>query len=372
MNVLGQACKASYKALCRAPMLWSIRRLVEWEPLRDPTPGYTIVIAGMHRLWPVAVANLRLIASCDQTDLAEVILVMDESVDRLPSAFQHAIAQVSREGLPIRLLGYDDRQRRTAHRINWGWVYSWLSWSKGIAAARTRRVILHDLDAMPIGRDVFRRLVGASRSADAQFQGIRYYSGNGVTPEMRLVTTFEMVIDVEWLRRSARPVEGFNQIRLVDGRYADFDTWLEVQRRAPRRHVEPIDPHKLVHPSQLICQFTDLMAGRRHRLDRGHQLPILFYFCHLGDPSISLDSPSEEIADPAADRIALFGRDCDLTPIRPESWAWMEKQIRRLEQHLHGATRSHVERYLRGFVLRAGASRTVGREPLEAGGVADR
>jgi hypothetical protein len=367
-----QLAKFGYKSVRRAPLLWQLRGLVSWDPLGEPEPGYTIVIAGMRRLWPVAIANLRLIAECDRMHLREVVLVMDDSIEQLPREFLAGTTEMESAGLPLRIIGYDDAQRRTAHRINWGWVYSWLSWSKGIAAARTGRVILHDLDAMPIDPGLFRRLFEAAEQAEAQFQGVRFYSGNGVTPEMGLVTTFEMVIDIAWLRRAARPIEGFNQIRLVDGHYVDFDTWLEVQRRAPRRRVEEVAADSLVHPSQLICQFTEHMAGRDDRLARGHQLPILQYFYYLGDTSTPLDAVGDRIADPLADSAPFFGKPAKLTSIHPASWAWMEKQIRRLEQHLHGTTRPEVHHYLRGFVQRAGDERTVGREPLDAGGVPDR
>ena len=370
--MIRQLAKAAFKSAKRAPLLWQLRRLSSWEPLVSPEPGYSIVIAGMRRLWPVALANLRLIAACDRKDLHEVLLVMDDELDRLPAEFRRLAEEIGSNGLPLRVIGYDDRQRRIAHRINWGWVYSWLSWSKGIAAARTGRVILHDLDAMPIDTGVFRRLFEASQANAAQFQGIRYYSGSGVTPQMRLVTTFEMTIDIEWLRRSARPLEGFNQVRLVDGRYVDFDTWLEVQRRAPIRRVEPIEPASLVHPTQLICQFTDHVAGRDSRLHSGHQLPILLYFVHLGNASTDLEAAGDRYADSRAQSAPLFGREADLSRVHPAGWAWMEKQIRRLEQHLFGGTRPHVAHYLRGFASRAGEARTVGREPIAAGGVEDR
>jgi hypothetical protein len=48
--------------------------------------------------------------------------------------------------------------------------------------------------------------------------------------------------------------------------------------------------------------------------------------------------------------------------IPPEHWAWQEKQIRRIEQVLFGRSRPEVVDYLRGFIDRAGNSRTVGHE----------
>lgn len=372
MAVINEYAKVVWKTVKRAPMTRRLRRLVSWEPLRDATPGYTVVIAAMHRLWPVAVANLRLIARMRTPSMREVIVVLDCATDEVPSRMREAVEELRRGGLSIRVLGYSPEQLAVARSIEWGWVYSWLSWSLGIGAASTRRVLLHDLDALPIDEDLFERLFWAAEQSDAHFQGIRNYVGSGVRAEMNLVTTFEMMLDAQWLRSSADPFEGFNQVRLVDGRYVDFDTWLEVQQRAPRRRVEPIPERALVHPSQLICQFTDHCAGRGGRTSPSNSLPILAYFVSLGDPAFGLGDLAVAAADPQARQAVLWGRPSDIGVIAPEGWAWMEKQIRRLEQHLFGATRPEIEDFLAGFKRRAGDRRSVGVEPLEAGGVPDR
>lgn len=180
------------------------------------------------------------------------------------------------------------------------------------------------------------------------------------------------LLDAHWLRSNAEPFDGFNQVRLVDGRYVDFDTWLDVQQRAPRRRVEPIPEWSLVHPSQLICQYTDHVAGRGGRTSPTNRLPILAYFVNLGDPSFGLGDLAVAAADPSAGQALLWGRPSDIGSIAPDGWAWMEKQIRRLEQHLFGATRPEIEDFLVGFKRRAGDRRTVGAEPIESGGVPDR
>ncbi len=364
--------KFSLKSSRRLPLLWQIRNLVHWAPLSKPEDGYTIVIAAMHELWPVAAANLRLIAQCDKTDLREVLVVIDQTIDRISEAFSKVIREVESQGLKVRLLGYSPVQVRVARRIHWGWVYSWLSWCTGISEAKTRWVLLHDLDAMPIDPGVFHKQFRAAREAQCQFQGIRYYSGNGVFPEMRLATTFEMVLDAEWLRKEARPIECFNQIRLVGGRYVDFDTLLNVQQRAPLRSAEPIAESSLVHPTQLICQYTDLLAGRQQRIESANRLPVLYYFMHLGDPQFDLTDLGDQLADIHLANVNFFDCSVNMSRVEPSSWAWMEKQIRRLEQALYTSTRPHVQHFLRGMIARAGSRRTVGHEPIEAGGVAER
>ncbi len=58
----------------------------------------------------------------------------------------------------------------------------------------------------------------------------------------------------------------------------------------------------------------------------------------------------------------MFGRTAFIDGIDPDAWAWMEKQIRRIEQTIFGGTRPEVESYLRGIIRRAGSRRTVGEE----------
>lgn len=372
MTVINEYAKVVWKSVKRAPLTWRLRGVVSWEPMREPSAGYTLVIAAMRQLWPVAAANLRLISKMRTPSMREVIVVFDGEAGEVPSAIRDLTADLERQGLRIRILGYSREQASVARAIQWGWVYSWMSWSIGIGAATTRRVLLHDLDALPIDADLFERLFWASEQADAQFQGIRHYSGNGVHTGMNLVTTFEMVLDAKWIRENAEPLDGFNQVRLVDGRYVDFDTWLAVQRQAPRRRVEPISETAMVHPSQLICQFTDHLAGRGGRTSSTNRLPILAYFVHLGDPSFSLGDLAVATADPLRRSVPLWGRATDLASIPADAWAWMEKQIRRLEQHLFGSTRPEIEDLLIGFKRRAGNRRTVGSEPLALGGVEDR
>ena len=372
MSPLSDYAKVAWKSIKRTPITRRLPGLVNWAPMESPMEGYTVVIAAMHRLWPVVVANLKLISKMRRSSMHEVIVVVDVDEAGLPELLRHAIDRLREAGLPIRMLHYSDAQLRVARSIQWGWVYSWMSWSIGIGAAETKRVILHDLDALPIDEGLFERLYAAAEKTGSQFQGIRAYRANGVTAEMNLVTTFELVLDAEWVRANAEPHEGFNQATVVDGRYVDFDTWLAVQHRSPVRTLEPVSADALVHPSQLICQFTDHVAGRGGRTSPTNRLPILAYFVHLGDPDFSLGDLAFAIADSRTRSATMWGRETDIGSIPAEGWAWMEKQIRRLEQHLYGATRPEIEDYLEGFKRRAGDKRTVGVEILAEGGVEDR
>lgn len=359
------------KRLKWLPINLSVRNLVTWETMGEPVPGYTVVLACMKRLSPLAEANLRLCARQDVSRMSEMILVFDCPVDEIPAGVLDAVREVS-PSVKVRLVGYGDRQDEVARRINWGWIYCWLSWSLAIGQTRTRAMIIHDLDAMPIYPGLFERLYDNWLEEEAEFCGIRLYGSNGVTADMGLVTTYEMTLDAAYLREKFRPFDLLNKFRLVDGRVVNLDTLLNPQWLSPRRSraVRPIDETWLVHPSLLICYYIDLVSGRRNLHGVNHTLPVLPYFLHLGGDGDPLAAIGPQLAVPGAQSVTAFGQEMGIDGIEPQHWAWMEKQIRRLEQVLYGKTRQDVKDYLRGFISRAGEQRTVGVE-IGASAVAD-
>jgi hypothetical protein len=353
--------KLQRKRLKRFPLHLMLRNLAAWEPQISQEPGYTVIMACMQELSSVAIANLRLCTLLNQPRLHELLLVFDCPLDQIPQNVRRAVRESS-SSMVIRLIGYDNRQYRVAKRINWGWVYSWLSWSVAIREVQTRVAIIHDLDAMPLASNIFEQIYDNWLQHGAEFCGISYYKGNGVVEEMSLVRTFEMAFDAGFVRRTFQPFDLFNKLRWFDGRGLDFDTMLDIQRRSPRRVVQPIDQTQLVHPSQLICQYNYLVSERVGFKGQTHMLPILAYFMYLGGDTGSLVVATPALAEIGATAIPLFGRRVPIDGIAPEGWAWMEKQIRRLEQHCFGKTRPDVEAFLHGMILRAGSHRTVGKE----------
>src|SRR5690348_7975207 len=70
----------SRRGLMRAVIRW----LVSWKRLREPEEGYTIVIAGMHRLIEVALANISFVGRMDLRGVRELLLVLDCTEDQIP------------------------------------------------------------------------------------------------------------------------------------------------------------------------------------------------------------------------------------------------------------------------------------------------
>ena len=360
-NDVSNLIRLKRKEWTRSPMHLLLRNLVSWEQLKRADPGYTVVIASMAALAPLVVANLRLAARQSSARMRELILVIDCPADRIPDTIQATVRECS-EFMRIRVIAYTDWQHFVARRLNWGWAYSWLSWSLGIAHSATRALIIHDLDALPIFPGLFESLYDNWLDSGAEFCGIKQYRGNGVSDEMNLVTTFELALDAGYLRERFRPFDLFNKLRLMEGRLIDFDTMLHVQLQSRKRALREVFQSHLVHPSGVVCQYTDLVAGRTTFARRSHNLLMLPYFFFLGGDSAMLFSVSPQLRRMNSETIRLLGRRLHIDGIPPSHWAWMEKQIRRLEQAVAGYTRPEIAEYLDGFIHRAGEFRTVGRE----------
>lgn len=341
------------KHLKRAPINFLIRNLVEWRPLTDPIEGYTVVMGCMGAMERVAIANLRAIGGQEADNLVELILVFDGPVEGISRAVREEIESHPLRG-KIRLAGYSSRQHRVARLINWAWVYSWLSWSIAIGLVRSRSVIIHDLDAIPIRRDFFEGLYGGWRETRAQFRGVRWYWGCGATREMRLPTTFELVLDAPYVRGKHRASDAFNKLRVVEGRIVDFDTFLWVEWQAPERAIGPVEETELMHPSQVICDYMEFVNGRKGLSGRVHSLAMLPYYHHLGGDDQALRLATAALSDPSASSFPLDVHDLAVDGCSPAHWAWMEKLIRLAEHGLFGRVRPEVEAFLAPFARRAG------------------
>jgi len=325
----------------------------------------------MRTLAEVVLANLSALERCELAAAREIILVFDCELQSVPEEVKKAATRLARR-VPTRILGYSPWQLHVARKIDWGWVYAWLSWCIGIGAAGTRRVQLHDLDALALDSKFFDRLHAHAEQEKLQFLGVHYYEGSGVTRAMRLPMTFELSLDAAWLRATFHPVDVFNKLRIVDGRVIDFDTMLWLEWQTPARSVLPISETQILHPSQMICNYIDLR--RRGHVILGkqpHNLLMLPWFLHLGGNSELLRVVGQQLAVPGTESVSMLDQQARIGHLSPAHFAWIEKQIRRGEQAFFGGTRPEVAQYLRGIVSRAGEQRTVGREPLTAAGVPD-
>lgn len=339
------------KALSRGAMAWMIRGLVDWKPMAAPEEGYTVLIGCASRLAPLLKANLALLARLDLSNARKILVVVDAAKEDLGAAFEDQCRAVS-DALPLEFLYYDAGQLRVARRIEWGWVYSWLSWCKGIAACTTRHAFLHDFDALLLGPRILEERYAAIRERGVQYLGIDFYRGLGIERVDGLARTFELMFDAAHVREHHRPIELFNRVGRLSGKRVEFDTLLYPQARAGRSDVLRLDETLLVHPSQMICQYVDFVAGRGVPWNN-NLLMIPYYELLGGDPRL-FDAVRAQLVG-GKKRPELWGRELVVGRLSPRHAAWMEKQASRLEAVVEGGTRASVAEYFGAVNALAGS-----------------
>ena len=320
----------------------SLSRLIEWTPLNEPVPGYTIVIGCVTELAGLAVANLKALGRCDLTGAVEILLVFDRPLDQV-AAVTGLPESVS--GIPVRVLGYSVSQDRAARRISWGWVYAWMSWSIGIAESRTRAVLLHDLDAMPLKSDLFLKLSASFAASGSTFQGVRPYSGNGFVEADGFVATYEMLLDASVLREKAKAIDAFSRFGKRDGVWVDYDTFLSLEERLGSCSICPVEAEDLFHPSQLLCQYTDHL-NTPHRLPAGGgNLVLLPYLLYVGGAE-EMFVEALAVLKEGGSSFLIRSKRLDISGANSEQVEWQRVQVERLETSLFQGLRPEVAEWL--------------------------
>jgi hypothetical protein len=327
----------------------AIRRVISpfrrWRPLDDPESGYTILIGCNAPLAAMLGANLQMLSQQDLTDCDKIIVVFDRPAGQI----EYPVERVMRErfpSLPLEFLYYPRRQAKVFGALRWAWIYSWASWMQALAACRTRYALLHDFDAMLLRRDIIQERYREISRRGAQWCGIKYYKGNGVVADDGLVTTFEMMLDVPFVRERFRPIDAFNHVAVYNGRTVDFDTFLYAQTRGGKSFVLPIAEADMVHPSQVICQFSALSRTGRYAPPNGGNLWFVPYFLYLSGEPASMERATADLLTTRDRTIPFFGGRLDASLLTQAQFDRVVKQVGYLERAVAGEVRPDVQAYL--------------------------
>ncbi len=331
------------KVLARRAMSAVIAPLVRWEPLADPRTGYTVLVGCNHKLSGLLMANLSTLARQRRENLHEVILAIDGSEAEVGFNVTERAARVA-PSLPVRVIHYNDKQRAASRKIDWGWVYAWMSWCIGIASTTTRYAMLHDFDALLLDPNVLEDRFREIQARKVQYLGIAYHAGGGTRESDRLCRTFELMFDAQFVRSHNKPIDLFNTMRWMGGRRVEFDTFLNAQHMAGERDIIPLPPEHMVHPSQMICQFVDYCQGRGRVPDNNNLMMIPYYEYLGGDVSLMADL-TQQMQAGARSSVTLWNRTMDVTRFSEPHRAWMRKQAMRMEESLSPAPRREVVAY---------------------------
>lgn len=289
-----------------------LRNLVEWPEGSALEPGCTAIIGMCHRLPGVLLGNLHCLLAAAWPELRHVIIVVDGARGCVAAELEAQAKALSTPAVPIDIHYYSAHQAELTESLRLPWVFSWLSWSIAWSHCRTRHALIHDYDALVFG-DTLQQRYDRFAADDAAIQGIRWYSGNGVETSDRLATTFEAFVDVRWIR-SRPPIAGFHKITYRGGVSRDYDTLLHLQHAhtpETRRTTMPMPAESLVHPSQMIHQYT--MARRfPGAAQECASLPMIPFFDFLSGDDGAIEKAAKQLEAAANGVSDLLG---DGTPV---------------------------------------------------------
>ena len=306
--------------------------MVAWQPLRQPIPGCTAIIGVCSQLPDVLLANLRCLHASRWPELKSVVLAVDCQRSDFPPEIESRVRELYPD-LQTRFVFYSARQAAMAESLKLPFVYSWLSWSIALATVETEDVLIHDYDALILGPTLqarYRQFVADKTSVAAKVQGISWYKGNGVLESDRLATTFEAFFDAVWMR-SLQPIDLFHHLRVVADRSIDFDTTLEAQMRLltpSQRTIMPMPLEQLVHPSQMIHQYTMFRRAPGRPQPCGSTVMIPF-FVELGgrEGAIAHATAALETEPRESCRFIQHGPPINLTQLDVAMIDWLLKQM---------------------------------------------
>jgi hypothetical protein len=318
----------AFATLRREQLRRKIAGLVDWEPLSAPSGGCTAIIGACSKLPDILIANLRCLWISRWPDLKQVFAVVDCMKPEFPIGMERYVAGAFPE-LKIEFLYYSFDQSNFAELIKLPFVYSWLSWCIALKHTTTAHVLFHDYDALLLGaklRERYRRFAASG----TKIQGIKWYQNNGVEKDDHLATTFEAFMDTAWLR-SFQPIALFNKLRIIEGRSIDFDTTLDIQHRflnSGQRSIMPMAADELVHPTQMIHQYTMFRRSPGAALPC-FSVPMIPFFHYLGGRTEAIERATRALELSTREDIDLLGDGTrmNLSTLNVPEVDWLLKQI---------------------------------------------
>jgi len=305
--------QGKHKNLIKHSLAWLYREKVRrelapsvsWQPLRDPQPGCTAIIGMCSRLPDVLGANLRCLVAARWPELHRIVIAVDATQEAFPLD-EKALA-IEFPDVELKVVHYSQAQSELAERLKLPFVYAWMSWCLALAEVRTRDVLIHDYDALVSGTTLRSRYDEFVRTESAM-QGVSWYAVNGLGLDDRLATTFEAFVRAPWLR-SLEPVSLFNKIGTKGGRSIDYDTTLYIQDRLltpAQRSCMPMTLDELVHPSQMIHQYTMFRKMPGEPLPC-FSMPMLPLFASLSGKKDAFARAAQSLRQAPRDAVDLAG-----------------------------------------------------------------
>ncbi len=335
------------RQLARRIIRGILRPMLRWQPLDAPVYGYSIILGvpwGLRHLLPV---NLRFVARTDLTDLVKLYIVFDRTqrpgAEDLIRDVHQSFAQ-----LPIEFLFHPPVAGKIVERINVSTYYNSMNCVTALSQCRTKYALLHDFDLYPLEPGYFREVVQAMQQRGLRFCGLEYTLFDGLTEEDRLIGTWCLGMDVEWLRANHRPIDCFQRIARLDGRLIQLDPFSYLQTKTSERDlVKTLDGRACCHVGNLCGTYIRYKTGRKP--DFVWRLHYLWYLESLSGYDDRLSEVMEAMQRATSGNLRLGPFETDFSRTHVGCANVLREKLEQMEKALFGGVRPEVHAYLDAF-----------------------
>ncbi|MGB2985223.1 MAG: hypothetical protein WBE26_05015 [Phycisphaerae bacterium] len=309
----------------------------------------------LRRLLPI---NLRFLARADLQGLDRVHVVFDRLPQRKADVFTDQIRQAFAT-LPLHFQFHPFLPGRIVQFVNHSKFYASLNWVLGLRTCQTRYAVLHDFDLYPLVPDFFVKIVQTMRERSLRFSGVEHTRFDGLTPSDGLIGTWELGIDVAWLRDYYRPIDCFHAIAKVNGRYVDLDPFSWIQSRTNERALSlTVAKESYAHVQNLCSTYLLYSAGRKVRV--AWQLHFLWYLENVAGCSQAFEAATQAMEMADSPQLTVGSHPIDYSQVHVTCANVLRHEVTVIERALFGSCRPEVERFLTAtedFLQRHGSSR---------------
>jgi hypothetical protein len=324
-----------------------LRPLLRWTPLQKPADGFSIVLGVPWALRHLLEVNLRFVAATDIADLKQAIIVFDrvrqsgadQVISNIIATFPH---------LPLEFHFQPPLAGRAVAVVNQSKFYACLNWVTGLKHCCTRYAVLHDFDLYPVTPSLFTSIVETMRRNQLRFCGVEHTHFDGLTDADALIGTWELGVDVEWLREHFQPVDCFHSVAKVNGRYVDLDGFNEIQAKTPSRALaNAITRDVYAHVTNLCSTYLRLMKGQQVQV--AWRIPFLWYLESLSGLPDRLTQATRALELATDARVAVGDTVADFGDVHPTCANVLREEVIKMEGALFTKCRPETQVYLKVF-----------------------
>jgi hypothetical protein len=318
--------------------------LIHWEATNDVQPGYSIVLGTPWNLRELLAVNLKFVESQDLHGLVRVYVVFDR---RETSGAGNFIESTKNQfaNLPIDFSFHPTLLGRLLEKINQSKFYASTNWCLGLSKCRTKYAIMHDFDLYPLQKNFFRSIFETMKEKKLRFSGAEFTHYDGLSNEDRLIGTWELGVDAEWLRSKFRPIRCYHSVAKVNNRYVDLDAFSEIQSQTPERELAPqLCEQSFAHVRNLCSTYLRFVSG--DPVNIAWRLHLLLYLWSLTRGEEFLNRYTSQMKVAATSSLMIEDQTVDFSKEHFTCANVLRTQVSMMEKSLYGEVRPTVERFM--------------------------